>query len=810
MIVLKFGGSSLASPDRVRQVMDVVLDAYRNRGARAVVCSAFGGATDLLLNMAYKAARRDESFREDLMAFRQRHELALAELVPGEVLFEARAKMDVAMQDLEDMLQGIYLIREATPRGLDYVASFGERSSCFIVAHALRHHVDAKYCDARNLVVTDDSFTKALVDFEKTNSNIVEAFNKDSRLQIVTGFLGRGSQQQTTTLGRGGSDYTAAIFAAALKAESCEIWTDVDGVMTADPRKVPGAFVVPAITFEEAMEMAHFGAKVIYPPTMAPVIQAQIPIRIKNTFRPEAPGTLVSNEVPERDDLACGITAIDPVALLQLKGSGMIGVAGTSNRLFGALANASINVVLISQASSEHAICIAVNPADADRAKAVVDAEFQREQYLNMLEPTMMTENMAVIAVVGEGLRRRPGVASRIFGPLGDSYINVAAIAQGASELNVSLVIERADLSKAMDVLHQAFFQHERQAHRVFLCGTGLIGKTLIQQINAQEDRKDLRPIVLHGISNSRKMLFSDEGIPIESAIAQLEQDGEPANLESFTDRIRRMKVNHKVFADCTASDLPGKFYENLLEHNVSVVTPNKKACTSDYGLFVRLNELGRRPGVAFFYEANAGAGLPVINTLMNLVGSGDRVRRIDAVLSGSLSYIFNTFDGTAGFSEIVRQARELGYTEPDPRDDLSGMDAARKILILARLAGHALHLEDLDVDSLVPASCANADNGDEFLNLLEKEDAHFAEIFQQAKAEGKVLRYLASFEDGKASVGLKAVGPDHPCYGLSNSENIISYTTDRYHSSPLVVKGPGAGPEVTSAQVLAEIRACP
>lgn len=809
MIVLKFGGTSLGSPERVRQVIDVVLDAYKNRKARAVVCSAFGGATDSLLQMANKAAARDDSFRDDLLAFRQRHELALTDLVPPELLGEARTKMHIALQDLEDMLQGMFLIREATTRGLDYVASFGERLSCFIVAHALRHHIDAQYCDARNLVVTDGTFGKAVVDFEATNRNITESFAKDPALQVVTGFLGRGPDQQTTTLGRGGSDYTAAIFAAALHADTVEIWTDVDGVMTADPRKVPSAFVVPAITFEEAMEMAHFGAKVIYPPTMAPVIRAQIPIRIKNTFRPEAPGTLVSSQTPERDDIACGITSIDPVALLQLKGSGMIGVAGTSNRLFGALAHAGINIVLISQASSEHAICVAVSPQDAERAKKVIDDEFQREQFLNLLEPVSLAEDMAVIAVVGEGLRHRPGVAARIFGPLGDSYINVAAIAQGSSELNVSLVIQRQDLSSALEVLHEAFFQHERQAHRLFLCGTGLIGKTLLEQIHAQQDRKDLRPIVLHGLTNSRKMLFSEKGVPAEEALERLDAEGEKADLEDFVERIRKMKINHKVFADCTASEAPGNFYERLLEYHISVVTPNKKAATADYGLFVRLNELGRRPGVEFFFEANAGAGLPVINTLKNLVGSGDRVKQIDAVLSGSLSFIFNTFDGSSGFSQIVRQARELGYTEPDPRDDLSGMDAARKILILARLAGHALNLDDLSVESLVPPSCAGEMDADAFLDALEKEDGQFERLFREAQSEGKVLRYLASFENGKGSVGLKAVGPEHPCFSLSGSENIISYTTERY-TNPLVVKGPGAGPEVTSAQVLAEIRACP
>ncbi len=806
MIVMKFGGSSLATPERVRQVCSLVNRARTQEHAVAVVCSAFGGATNLLIEMSRLAAARDETFRELSQIFKQRHRDALTILVPQRGRSTIENLVNKLLDDLDDMLHGVYLVREISPRTQDYIMGMGERLCALIVAETLKAELpDTEFLDARLLIRTDAAFGKARVDSETSHELIKEWFANHSGLQVVTGFIASCESGQTTTLGRGGSDYTAAIFAAALNCREVQIWTDVDGVLTADPRKVPNAFCIPEITYEEAMEMSHFGAKVIYPPTMAPAMNAGIPLLIKNTFNPEHHGTRVSREVGQHPYTICGITSIDNVSLLQLKGSGLIGVEGVSSRVFGALAQRGVNVILISQASSEYSICVAVAPDAAERARAAINEAFRYEMLLNRIEPVQVENELSVVALVGEGMRRVPGLAGKVFSSLGQQGINIMAIAQGSSECNVSLVVRRDQEQRAINVIHDAFFGEEGLAH-VFLIGTGLIGKELLQQIEAGAaaiKERFKRRIVIVGVANSRHMCDELEGLKQCEILARLDAAETPLDLDVVLDRLRHRSA--PILVDCTASDSVTEIYEQALNQGISVVTPNKRANSGEIARFRRLQELGSGPKAFFCYETNVGAGLPVIGPLKNLVASGDRVLRIEAMLSGTLSYLFNTFSSTVSFSQAVSIARDRGFTEPDPRDDLNGMDVARKLLILARECGLALELSELEVENLIPENCREAASVAEFLALLPTADARFQALLKQAESAGKRLRYIARLENGKGVVALQAVAADHPCFDVSGNDNLVSITSERY-AQPLVVKGPGAGAAVTAAGVYAEL----
>lgn len=803
MIVMKFGGTSVATPENIQKVVRIVADARQNEGAAAVVCSAFGGVTNMLIRLSKLATERSDEMAETLEALKVRHREAITALVAEEYRDEASEAVEAMLADLSDVLQGVYLLREASARSVDFIMSFGERLCARIVSYAMRTAVpQTEFLDARKVVRTDGAFGLAQVDWDVTRDNIRNYFNSHSALQIVTGFIASTEDKHTTTLGRGGSDYTASLFGAALECKEIQIWTDVSGVLTSDPRKVSGTQPVTSMSYEEAMEVAHFGAKVIYPPTMAPAMKAGIPLRIKNTFEPEAEGTLIGKKSHTLGGV-CAITSIDSVAMGQLTGSGLIGVAGSASRLFGALARSGISVILISQASSEHSICFAVKPQEAEAAKEAVSAEFEYEILKGQVDNVTMEKELSIIALVGEGMRERPGITGRTFAALGRNRINVEAITQGSSEINISFVVKRSDETRALRILHEAFFV-SRRVHRVFLVGTGLIGKTLLNQLNKLQEEKPALPVIrVCGMANSRKMAIDFDGIDTTDPTATLEA-GDPLDTAELMAQMKTWPDT--ILVDCTAGEAIPALYKDALSSGISVVTPNKVANTSSYKQWRHLQELKRRASASFYYEANVGAGLPVIGPLRSMVGSGDKVLRIEAILSGTLSYLFNTFSAGDSFTDLLRAAREKGFTEPDPRDDLSGTDVARKILILARETGHELELSDVEVENLVPEDLRDAPSVDAFFQGLETQEQIFADRLAAANAEGKALRYIATLEDGKARVGLQAVGPEHPCHGVTACDNIVSFTTQRYNDTPMVIKGPGAGAEVTAAQCLMEI----
>lgn len=811
MKVLKFGGSSVATAERIKGVVDIVKSYYAQGTYCTVVFSAFGGTTDLLLDMGLMAASGNEDYLLKFDAFRERHLAAVNELFTKDYLFRVTEEVEQNASSLRNLLQGIYLLREASPKTMDLVLSFGERNAAFIITHALRQAgVNASYLDARNMIVTDHHFGSAAVQFEKTYTNIRRYYDEHPEVQVVTGFIGSTEDGFTTTLGRGGSDYTAAIIAAGLQAALVEIWTDVNGVLTADPRLVRKAFTIPAMTYAEAMEMSHFGAKVIYPPTLQPVLRARIPMAIRNTFNPSFLGTHISDQTDPGGHAVKGISSIAKVSLLTLSGGGMFGVPGTAARLFSSLARSSINIILITQGSSEHAISFAIQPGMAQKARLAVEEEFKFELGAGLIDPVKIEEDLAVIAIIGENMRYRPGIAGRLFLALGKNGINVVAIAQGSSELNISVVIARQDESKALNALHDAFFLSDTVELHLFMIGTGLIGSALLQQMAKQADylrEKHNLEIKLVGLANSRRMLLKEDGIPLGDELSgRLMQDGEPTSLPDFVQRMKSLNLPNAIFVDNTANPKVAAYYESILDASISISTPNKIATSSFYLQYQRLKTIANRRGVLFLYETNVGAGLPVITTLNDLINSGDEIISIEGVLSGSLSFILNSFTEGNRFSEIVREAKRRGFTEPDPREDLSGADISRKLLILARETGLPMESSAIEIEPILPPACMDASDVESFFDILMAEDNYFEDLRQRAAAAGKVLRMVARLAAGRASIGLQEVGPESPFYYLSGSDNMIVFVTGRYIDRPLVVRGPGAGAEVTAAGVFAEI----
>jgi len=810
MKILKFGGSSVARPERIVQIAEI-LKAYYARGEKfAVVFSAFGGVTDALMKMSTLAAKGKEAYYESFAAFSNRHLDAVRELLQDPFREQVLQELQNNHEVLKNLLYGVFLVREASPRTMDYVLSFGERNAAFIISYYLRQQgINANYLDARKIIKTDKYFGNATVDFDLTYHKINEHFSQNPEVQVVTGFIASAKGGLTTTLGRGGSDYTAALLAAGLGAEAIEIWTDVDGVLTTDPRKVKRAFTIPSLTYAEAMEMSHFGAKVIYPPTLQPALKKAIPLFIKNTFNPEFPGTKVSATSDPNGRAVKGISSIPHIALLTLQGGGLFGVPGIAGRLFSALAQADINIILITQGSSEHSISFAVQPKVAARAKEAVEKAFEYEMSMGIIDPVKLENDLSVVAVIGERMRYQPGISGRLFQAMGKNGINAIAIAQGSSELNISVVINRHDEAKALNALHEAFFLSDTNELHVFIVGVGLIGSTLLEQIKAQANYlRDARALEVRvvGLANSRKMLFQEDGINLDHWKTLLDDSDTPMNIHDFTDRMNKMNLSNSVFVDNTASDQITDYYESILDASISISTPNKIATSSAYLKYERLKNIARKRGVLFRYETNVGAGLPVIGTLNDLTTSGDRICKIEAVLSGSLSFIFNNFDHHTSFSAIVREAREKGYTEPDPREDLGGFDVRRKLVILAREAGIPLEPEQVDITPILPQACQEAADVETFFDELEKADDHFANLARKAEEDEKVLRMVATLDGTDARIALESVDRKHPFYTLSGSDNMIVFTTDRYQERPLVVRGPGAGAEVTAAGVFAEI----
>jgi aspartokinase/homoserine dehydrogenase 1 len=809
MRVLKFGGSSLATPAGVRAAGAIVLDA-RKRGPVVVVVSAFRGVTDRLLACAHQAERGDPEYARAFDAVARRHRLA-ADALAGRRKARTRAEVDALAAELRSTLQGIFLLRHCPLRALDMAASFGERLSALLVAAYLERFHPAAFVDARAFLTTDDTFTHANVNFAKTNRAARALFGRLARrrgrpIPVVTGFIGATPDGQTTTIGRNGSDYSASIVAAALGASTLEIWTDVDGVLSADPKLVRSAFVVPEMTYEEAMELSYFGARVIHSATIAPAVARRIPILIRNTFNPAAPGTLVSHKRRVDDRLARGMTSVGGLSLLTLRGPGMVGVPGIAERLFRALAQAAVNVILISQASSEHTICFAVRGADAPRAVGAIEREFRHE----MREQAMLVDHrpdQAILAVVGEGMKGRPGVAGELFDSLGRNNVNVNAIAQGASERNISCVIDAASQRRALNAVHQAFFE-PRKRLALAVIGVGNIGGALLRQLHQQRQYLlaagfDVRVVAL---ADSRRFVVARDGIDLARWRDALSASKARMSAAAFAAAVAGLELTNAALVDCTADQAVVDAYPAFIDANLHIVTPNKKANALPWRRYVALTEQMRRRQKHFLYEANVGAGLPVMSTLRDLIASGDRILKIEGILSGTLSYLFNTFDGTRPFSELVREAHRTALTEPDPRDDLSGQDVARKLLILARQIGSKLDLGDVRVESLVPRSLARGTFSPRFFSHLARYDHRFAARVARAASRGAVLRYVGTFENGRARAGLREFPESHPMAAAKGSDNVIAFTTARYRRTPLVVQGPGAGADVTAMGVFSDI----
>ncbi|GEP98144.1 bifunctional aspartate kinase/homoserine dehydrogenase I [Chitinophaga cymbidii] len=808
MQVLKFGGTSVGSTQAIEQVCSIIA-SYKRKGRMAVVVSAMSGVTDKLIAAGQQAGQGQEQYRTILQEIENRHLEAIRGLFPITVQSSLLSQVKKQLNQLESLCDGIFQVGELSRRSLDKLMSFGELLSSWIVAEKLKQMgLPAGWKDSRELISTDAQFGHALVDFEVTDHQVTSFFqHQPSEYVILPGFIASGPDKETTTLGRGGSDYTAAIVAAAMDASVLEIWTDVSGMMTADPRLVPQAIAIPRISYEEAMELSHFGAKVIYPPTIQPVMNRRIPIWIKNTFAPDDYGTLIQDN-GEKPFPVTGISGIQKIALLTLEGSGMVGIPGFSKRLFDALLREKVNVILITQSSSEHSITTGVHESDMLKAKAAIDSEFAQEIHDKRIEPLLVERDLAIVAVVGDNMKNYHGLSGKLFGALGRNAINVRAIAQGSTEKNISAVINKADVKKALNVIHEVFFESETRQVNVFVAGTGNVGGKLLEQLQSQQSYllQELGlQVRIMGIANSRKMRFSETGIHLDNWKADLEA-GHEMDLTQFAQRVRDMNLRNSVFVDNTASDEVAGLYSTFLQHGISVVTCNKIACSSEYANYKKLKDLARKFNASFLFETNVGAGLPVINTLNDLVRSGDKVNTIEAVLSGSLNFVFNNFVNGANFRKVVKAAQDEGYTEPDPRIDLSGKDVMRKILILARESGAVLEMKDIVNHSFLPDEALHAKDVNAFYEQLDVHAAHFQQLLQNASDKGERLKFVARYHNGEASVGLQSVGREHPFYQLEGKDNIVLFTTSRYAEQPLIVKGAGAGADVTASGIFADI----
>lgn len=822
MKVLKFGGTSVGNAESIEKVVEIVNSAI-GRDFCIVVLSALSGTTNSLIETGKLAERGDAKFRYNLKAIEARHFETAQQLVPASAHISILAFIKKQINELENICEGVFRLGELSPRTLDRIMSFGEILSTKIVSHRiLSAGVKNVLKDSRELIRTDSNFNNAAVDFSITNSLVLDFFNgtlgenihpdgtPGLRLCITQGFIGSDAEGLTTTLGRGGSDYSASILAAALDANVLEIWTDVSGMMTADPRIVRNIRQIPHITYREAMELSHFGAKVIYPPTIQPVLQKNIPIHIKNTFAPEDAGTLIETETGDRSEIIRGITSIDNIAILSLEGSGMVGIPGFSKRLFDSLSKALINVILITQSSSEHSICVAVDEKFQNLAKKVVDREFEYEINAGKIDPLGVENGLSILALVGDNMRNHTGISGKMFSALGAQGVNVRAIAQGSSERNISAMIESKDVRKAVNTLHEEFFSDDKRQINLYIVGLGTVGKKLLAQLEQQKDilseQLNLNVRVV-GLANSKNILFNEDGIDLSvpPAVAGGLIDASKNVAENLAELIAQKNLRNSIFVDVTASDEVVEIYPKLLQKSVSLIACNKIAASSEYENYRKLKDLAREFNANFLFETNVGAGLPIINTLNDLIRSGDKINRIEAVLSGTLNFVFNNYDGSRPFFEVVRQAQDEGFTEPDPRLDLSGTDVARKILILAREAGFKLEMSDIKNESFLPESCLNG-SVEDFYAELEHHEGYFRGLLETAVNKGLSLKYIASFDNGKASVGLQSIDKDHNFANLSGKDNAVMFYTNRYADLPLVVKGAGAGADVTAAGVFADI----
>ena len=801
---MKFGGTSVGSVKSILNVKQIVESATE---PVIVVVSALGGITDKLINTSTMAAAGNANYESEYREIVRRHEEMIREVIPaGEARRSLEHQVNVLLNELKDIFQGIYLIKDLSPKTSDMIVSYGERLSSIIAAEL----TGATWFDSREFIKTERKHSKSVLDTDLTNELVRKTFSKLPQRSLIPGFISTDKNTgDVTNLGRGGSDYTAAIVAAALDADSLEIWTDVDGFMTADPRVIPNAYTINELSYVEATELCNFGAKVVYPPTIYPVCHKNIPILIKNTFNPQAAGTIIKQEVTSPQGKAIkGISSINDTSLITVQGLGMVGVIGVNYRIFKALAKNGISVFLVSQASSENSTSIGVRNADADLACEVLNEEFAKEIEMGEISPITAEKNLATVAIVGENMKHTPGIAGKLFGTLGRNGINVIACAQGASETNISFVVDSRWLRKSLNVIHDSFFLSEYQVLNLFICGIGTVGGSLIDQIHSQRQKlmqENGLQLNVVGIADAKQMLFTREGIELSDFRTVLHQQGQPANVERMKEEIIGMNIFNSVFVDCTASADVASIYQELLKHNVSVVAANKIAASSAYDNYKTLKQIARQRGVKYLFETNVGAGLPIINTINDLIHSGDKILKIEAVLSGTLNFIFNRISADVPFSRTIRMAQEERYSEPDPRIDLSGKDVIRKLVILAREAGYRLEQEDVEKHLFVPDEYFQG-SLENFWEKVPQLDADFEARRQRLEAEHKHWRFVAKLENGKASVGLQEVGMGHPFYGLEGSNNIILLTTERYKEYPMMIQGYGAGAGVTAAGVFADI----
>ncbi len=810
MIVLKFGGTSVGSAQAIRQVRDILEKKIEEiNDSFLVVVSAFTGVTNQLATILERAASGDESYQAILAELKQRHVAAVRELLEPKKQGEVLAKVQLLFNELEDLSASIANLREVTPKSTDMILSFGERLSSAIIHKYFEQELsEAVLIDPMKIIRCDSKHIRGEVDLKVSLENAKTFESELGKLNLCPGFIGANDKGELVTLGRGGSDYSAALFANFYDAVRLEIWTDVDGLMTADPRLVSNARVISDLAYEEALELSHFGAKVIYPPSIQPALEKEIPIVIKNTFKPEASGSRITQYF-EDDATIRGISSIKNITLLNLRGSGMVGIPNFSFRLFETLSIHKINVVMITQASSEHTICVGIESKDELLAEEVINRTFAHEISQHTILPVEVESDLSVLALVGRNMKNQVGVSGQMFGTLGKNGVSIKAIAQGSSERNITVVVAQTDLTKAINVLHESFFTEEIKRVNIFQVGVGTVGKALLSQIKKQQKyllEKHLIDLQVIGIANSKKMHFSgEEGIDLADWQEKLDA-GEKQTIQNFYQRMVQMNLRNSVFLDVTASKSVPMLYPEVLKKSISIATPNKIAATDLQEKYLHLKRLERKYKTQFLFETNVCAGLPVISTLSDLIKSGDRIHRIEAVLSGTLNFLFNNYDGSSSFSSIVRRAKDEGFSEPDPRLDLSGQDVMRKILILVRESGYSLEMDQIVGKGFVPEVCMKAKNVEEFFELVENEEAHFQHIVDEAKSQGKRIKYVAKFEEGQASTGLEYVDSKHPFYNLEGSDNIVLFYTDRYPNQPLVIKGAGAGAEVTASGIFADI----
>lgn len=804
MKVLKFGGTSVGTVESLRHVKMIVESCDEQV---IVVVSALGGITDKLINTAQLAAKGDITYLESYAHIVERHNKVIDGIVPKEKQLDVKSIVNPLLEELGNIYRGVNLIRDLSERTLDIIVSYGERLSSVIISRIINK---AQHYDSRNFIKTEKQFGKHILNNDLTQELIHVTFdNNNFEVAIVPGFISSNDNGDITNLGRGGSDYTAAILAASLDASILEIWTDVDGFMTADPRVINNTYVIDHLSFIEAMELCNFGAKVIYPPTIYPVYHKNIPIKIKNTFNHTAPGTLISEQRPSSEGKAIkGISSINDTCLITVSGLGMVGIVGINARIFNALAKNGVSVFLVSQASSENNTSFAVKNADADLAVQVLQEEFANELQSGELSEITPERNLATVAIVGENMKHTTGIAGKLFNTLGRNGISIIACSQGASETNISFVIDLKNLRKALNVIHDSFFLSETQVLNLFIVGVGTVGRHLLEQIRRQQEnllKNKALSLKVVGISNSRKCIFDRDGIDIENYKQQLDEASIEATPQRIKDEVIGMNIFNSVFVDCTASPEIASLYDELLSHNVNVVAANKIAASSKYSNYAKLKGIARKKDVKFLFETNVGAGLPIINTINNLINSGDKILKIEAVLSGTLNYIFNVLSPQTPLSKAIVMAREAGYSEPDPRVDLSGKDVVRKLVILAREAGYNVEQEDVKRNLFVPDKYFEGTIED-FLRNISELDAEFEQKCIEASKHDEHFRFVARLEDGNVEVGLQTVNSSHPFYSLEGSNNVILITTERYNEYPMVIKGYGAGAEVTAAGVFADI----